>query len=142
MSLLEDWSKDGKNIAFSSNRDGNWQNYRIHADGSMPVNISQSKSNDFAPSWSDDDSHLVFHSDRASGRASQRGSRKIFLMNSDGSGVSQLTRDDNSNDYFPRWSSDGDRVVYDSRISGGKMEIFSINKNGFHRTQLTGLSER
>lgn len=46
------WSPDGSQIAFASNRDGNFEIYIAQADGSRPINLSRNKAADTHPVWS------------------------------------------------------------------------------------------
>jgi len=59
----------------------------------------------------------------------------IFVMNSDGSGVTNLTNDGlfNAN---PNWSSDGTKIVFD-RGEFGSSDIFIINADGSGLTRIT-----
>ncbi len=57
-------SLDGSQIAFMSQRDGNWEIYRINADGSSLVRITNHGANDGLPAWSPDGNTLAFVSDR------------------------------------------------------------------------------
>jgi TolB protein len=55
-------SPDGKRIAFVSSRDGNTELYVMNADGSNPVNLTRSRSEDGNGSyaWAPDGSRVVF----------------------------------------------------------------------------------
>lgn len=57
-------SPDGARIAFMSQRDGNWEVYRLNADGSGLVRLTNHGANDGLPAWSPDGSALAFVSDR------------------------------------------------------------------------------
>ena len=54
-----DWSPDGKQIAFSTNRDGdwkknpkdNWEVYMMNADGTNPINLTNHPAWDSGPAW-------------------------------------------------------------------------------------------
>ena len=46
------WSPDGKKIAFSTDRDGNREIYRMRAsDGANLTNLTNNPALDFQPSW-------------------------------------------------------------------------------------------
>ena len=54
-----DWSPDGLQIVFSSNRDGdwekdrndNWEVYVMNADGTNPINLTNNRAWDSSPAW-------------------------------------------------------------------------------------------
>jgi Tol biopolymer transport system component len=49
------WSPDGTKIAFTSDRDGNWEIYVMNAqDGSNQTNLTIDPATDEFPSWSPD----------------------------------------------------------------------------------------
>jgi CubicO group peptidase (beta-lactamase class C family) len=54
------WSPDGKQIAFVSNRDGNFEVYSMNADGGVQRRLSRTESNEFKVSWSPDGKQLIF----------------------------------------------------------------------------------
>ena len=56
------------------------------------------------------------------------GDKEIFVMNADGTGVQQLTDNDDS-DWLPVWSPNGDRIAFDSDRDGDA-EIFVMNPDG------------
>ena len=45
------WSPDGAKIAFQTNRDGNFAIYMIDPDGSEPLPLTESSSDELWPSW-------------------------------------------------------------------------------------------
>ena len=63
------------------------------------------------------------------------GARNIFVMNSDGSGRTQLTA--GTQDAWPDWSPDGTKIAFDSRSSGTR-DIWVMNPDGSGKTDLTG----
>lgn len=66
------------------------------------------------------------------------GDAEIYMMNSDGSGLVQLT-DDDSSDLFPAWSQDGNRIAFASnRGNDAKFyDIYVMNSDGSDVEQLT-----
>ncbi len=122
------WSPDGNKIAFSSDRDGDWEIYVMDADGSDIVQLTDNSSTDSDPSWSPDGSKIAFASDRDR-------DFEIYVMEADGSGVIQLT-DNSDGDGNPAWSSDGSRIVFSSNRDGD-FEISMMNTDGFGYVQLT-----
>lgn len=45
------WSPDGKQIVFQSNRNGNYQIFKMNADGSKQTCLSNNKNSEYWPSW-------------------------------------------------------------------------------------------
>lgn len=58
------WSPNGGQIAFHSDRDGNWEIYVINLDGSWLRRITMTPSTDVMPVWSPDGLRIAFRSDR------------------------------------------------------------------------------
>ncbi len=67
----------------------------------------------------------------------QTGDHEIFLMDSDGSNVENLTANSLSNEYYCAWSPDGTQVVFVSDQDGGDWEIYRANADGSNETRLT-----
>ncbi len=78
------YSPDGDQIAFISNRDGNFEIYVMDSDGSDPVRLTNSVDEDYSPRWSPDGSRIAFGS-------GPYGEWEVFIINADGSNEIQLT---------------------------------------------------
>jgi Tol biopolymer transport system component/tetratricopeptide (TPR) repeat protein len=81
----------GIQIAFMSNRDGNWEIYLVNSDGSELKRLTHSPSNDGLPTWSPDGETLAFVSDEGGTWAvwtiSLNGSDRRKLFDIGGSGL-------------------------------------------------------
>lgn len=58
------WSPDGKHIAFSSDRNGNFDVFIIPAVGGKEVQLTWHSEDDFVSGWSPDSRRILFHSRR------------------------------------------------------------------------------
>lgn len=95
-------------IAFTAQRDGDWDIYVMDADGSNLRNLTDNNANDFAPAWSPDGQFIAFHSDR-------NGTEDIYVMDADGGNLRNLTSDDNRDEREPVWSPDGQSLAFWTR---------------------------
>ena len=94
------WSPDGKRIAFSSDRKGDFANYDIYvmdADGRNQQRLIENRGDDVSPSWSPDGKRIAFSSDRE-----EDGSKDIYVMDADGENPRNLTKN-HQNDFGPAW---------------------------------------
>jgi Tol biopolymer transport system component len=104
-------SHDGKWLAFDSDRNGNFDIYKVRVDGGEPVQLTSNPSNEFAPSWELDDKHLLFH-------ASRGGKREIYSISADGGAERQLTHAAFET-FAPHLSPDGKRLLLLARERQG-----------------------
>ncbi len=72
----------------------------------MPINLTTDRANDVFPAWSPDGTQITFSSDRA-----DKGNLDVYVMNADGTGVTQLT-DAPGEDRGTSWTSDGELIVF------------------------------
>ena len=93
-------------LVYESNRDGNLELYLCNADGSNPVNLTNTKDVDeLYPKPSPDGTKICFVADEGKGDAKIR---NIYYMNSDGTGRIKIA--DNGRE--PCWSPDGTKIAY------------------------------
>ncbi|MCH8029524.1 MAG: PD40 domain-containing protein [Candidatus Dadabacteria bacterium] len=120
-----EWSPDGTKIAFSANSNI----YVANADGTNPRKLTRSSAIDVSPTWSPDGRRIAFASDRA-------GSPKIYVMNSDGTGLKLLTFREYNTD--PAWSPNPEvnKIAF-VRLEGSEVNIFTINPDGTGLQRLT-----
>lgn len=88
----------------------------------------------FEPNWSPDGSRLVFV---GSSIASQ--TDEIYIINADGTGLTQLTYTPDEYEYVPSWSPDGTQIAYSSSPVGSPttQDIFVMQADGSNKLQLT-----
>ena len=129
----EVWEPIPCNVVFDSDRDGNREIYIMGPDGENPINLTNSPTDDWNPAVSPDGSQIAFVSFREDENG---GGQYIYVMDTDGSDVRQLTFEENCE--FPDWSHDGKMIVYTSNE-----DIYTINSDGSGTsTRLTDTPEK
>jgi TolB protein len=89
-------------IAFVSDRDGNFEIYLMKADGSSQTRLTNNPATDFQPAWSPDGKKIAFTSPA-----------EVYVMNADGSSPTRLTysRPDWDSADQAAWSPDGSKIA-------------------------------
>lgn len=132
-------SPDGRRIVFSYNR---WERtpqelqpwtggrysgldlYVMDIDGSNLVRTTDTRRNEWMPTWSPDGDHIAFV------RKDKTQTQQIFVMRSDGSGRPRQLTFGKGTTRWPDWSPDGKRIAFSATTSQGNSELFTIRPNG------------
>jgi CxxC motif-containing protein (DUF1111 family) len=78
------YAPDNSSIAFSTDRDGNWEIYKIPSSGGTTTRLTNNPAADTNPAWAPDNSAVAFTSDRG-------GATRIWATAPDGSIETQIS---------------------------------------------------
>ncbi len=115
-------------IAFQSNRDGDFEIYIMEQDGSNQRQLTNNAFADNYPVVSPDGRQILFQSERD-------GNQEVYAMNLDGSNQRRLTNSA-ARDSLPTWSPDGMQIAFLSERSGNR-NIHTMNADGSNERQVT-----
>ena len=99
------WSPDGKEIAFTSTRDGDKEIYISDWSGERQERLTNHAGADDSPEWSPNGKRIAFQ------RETSPSTTNIFAIERSTGNIEQLTRFRGKN-VTPRWSRDGQRIAY------------------------------
>jgi Tol biopolymer transport system component len=121
------WSPDGQQIAFASDRDGDYEIYVMDTDPSTndAVKLTNNTAYDSEPAWSPNGEQLAFESDKD-------GDYEIYVMDTDPStkDTTRITKNDTW-DASPDWSPSSTKLVFE-----GHRGITVKNSDGSGRQTL------
>ena len=146
-------TRDGKHIVFTSTRNGDLDVYTMNADGSNVKQLTNELGYDGGPFWSYDGKKIVYraqhpktpeevadYKDLLSKGLIRPGNLEIWVMNADGSGKHQVTRNGAAN-FAPYWHPDGKRIVFASNVAdpknGRDFDLYIINEDGTGLERIT-----
>ncbi len=101
------WSPDGRFIAYSSNRGGQFDVWVQQVSGGGPVQITHSPGHNWQPDWSPDGKYIAYRSESGEGG--------LFIIPA--LGGAGLERKIASFGYYPRWSPDGSQILFQTNQS-------------------------
>lgn len=120
------WSPDGEQLAFASERDGNWELYTMDADGSGQTRVTRTPGEDEAvPAWSPDGQRIAFVVNPVGENPT------VHVMDLDGEHRGQLARGN-----WPSWSPNGRLISYTHYEAD--FDIFVRKPDGSEPRRLTG----
>jgi TolB protein len=106
------YSADGKQIIFTSFRDGDAEIYIMDADGKNPRRITHQKGYDGGPFFSPDGKKIIYRSDRK-----QNDLLQVYINTPDGRSERALTNNDAVN-WGPYFAPDSRHIVYSTSLHG------------------------
>jgi TolB protein len=124
-------SPDGKKIAYSANRSGNFDIWVSNIDGTNQRNLTGTPAQDTAPCWSPSGLEIAFTSGRS-------GSAQLWVMDQDGLNLRRLSSVGNYNDACA-WNPSREfaEIAYSSRLEDGGFEIAVLDLSTRQVRQLT-----
>jgi Tol biopolymer transport system component len=120
-----------RQIAFGSNRDGNYEIYSMDEDGASQRRLTNTLASEGRPTWSPDGKRIAFTSD-----GDGPGKSALFVMNADGTNVTRLSGP-TAAPTEPAWSPDGTRIAFTAYTNTHSSEIFVVNADGTNQVNLT-----
>ena len=131
-----EWSPDGTKIVFSSDRTGAGDLYTMAPDGSDLVKLTDGVA-DTGARWSPDGQQIVFT--RFLDPAAGGSDFELFLINSDGTGLTQLTDNPAFRTTDADWSPDGQWMVIASELmtQNGIYDLYMMRPDGTDIVQLS-----
>src|SRR5215470_13444462 len=108
------WSRDGKRIAFSSNRSGSFQIWTATDEGTDLRQVTSAGDQNFQPCWSPDGSRIAY---------AAYPNEQIMTVPSTGGKVESFAQG-----FSPTWSPDGKYIAYLSTVfeGGHSLTIISV----------------
>jgi len=113
-------SRDGRWLAFDSDRSGNQDIYKVPLAGGEPEQLTADPQDDFS-TWSPDGKEIAFHSFR-------NGNRDIFIVPASG-GPAEPVVVSPAQERGPQWSADGQQLVFASDQSG-RYALYIVSRKG------------
>lgn len=115
--IFPTWSPKGDKIAFSSNREGDYDIYIMNPDGSDQVKLTSSDGHYLRPKWSPDNQWIAYES-----------IGKLYIVNRDGNESKLIA--ENIGDY--EWSPDSKKLAISVRpfpesLDADTLKIYDIN---------------
>jgi dipeptidyl aminopeptidase/acylaminoacyl peptidase len=121
-----DWSPDGKEILFVSNREPNQDeffNYDVFAlkvaDNSLR-RLTATEFNEYEPLWSPDGKHIIYRGTHRglTDRETTMEDTHVWIMNADGSDRREIGSVLDNRQGAPRWAPDGNSVYFNMQERG------------------------
>ncbi len=122
------YAPNGKTIAFTSNRDGDPEIFKMRAGGTRQRRLTRNQEPDLDPAWSPDGQRIAF-------TRNHLGDTELYTMRADGRKVRRRTNLD-ANTFGATWSPNGKRIAFYSS-GDGDFEVYTLKLANNHVRQLT-----
>jgi hypothetical protein len=120
----QDVSPDGRyRVVVSSEQTVNSQLWIVDQSDGTRRQLTNFKEIAYDAVWSPVDNRIAFVSPES-------GNDEIYLINMDGTGLTQLTRNEWEWDKYPAWSPDGQQIVFWSNRDTRRKQIWVMNADG------------
>ncbi len=106
------WSPDGRFIAYSSDRKGEFDIWVQQVSGGDPVQITKGPGHHWQPDWSPDGKYIAYRSEEGEG-----GLYIVPALGGEG-----LERKIASFGYYPRWSPDSSQILFRTHFARRKSQ--------------------
>ena len=122
------FSPDGKQIVFASDRTGNYEILISDADGKNQRQLTDSENSKGSPRFSPDGAFIVYDAQLAD-------KSDIYIVSTNG-GASRKLTENNKNNFLPAWSADGKVIFFISNRLGDE-QIWKMSAEGGEAVQIT-----
>jgi eukaryotic-like serine/threonine-protein kinase len=127
--FAQQYSPDGKKVAFESKRGGNLEIWVCESDGQGCAQLTtMGSSASGVPTWSPDGKQVAFYSNA-------QGNPQIYVIPLEGGATRRLTSQ-SAGAAFPRWSRDGKWIYFSSKESG-TAQVWKVPSRGGQAVQVT-----
>ena len=133
-------SPDNQYIAFTSNKDGYWNNYVGTIDGKNITQLTFANSHDgaWAPSWYPNSSRILYYLDPEPSES------QIRAVNIDGSNDSVIidNPDDNDHNCMLQWRQNKIVYIYDPTVWSPNNRLWIADSDGSNQTEVLGQDDK
>lgn len=132
------WSLDGERFIYTAKRNDNYDIYTCSIEGGDERKLTDTTANESFPAFSPDGRQIAYCASTGDYSSPDNAHTfEIYVMNSDGTGIRQLT-DNDFCDMYPRWSPDGSRLAFASdRHETNKWEVYVMDPDGTNIQRVT-----
>jgi Tol biopolymer transport system component/DNA-binding winged helix-turn-helix (wHTH) protein len=114
------WSPDGRYIAYSSDRGGKFEIWLQQLSGGNPIQITKGPGNNWQPDWSPDGKYIAYRSEEGDGG--------LYIVPA--LGGTGLERKIASSGYYPRWSPDSSKILFQIMRFGLSSQFYVVGLDG------------
>ena len=117
------YSPDGDQIIFESNREGNWDIFVMEGNGKHQTKLTSGNEDDRRPSWHPGGQKVVFESNR-------NGKFELYELHLNNLEVSKIEMPDLTGEpIFARYSPDGTSIAFSHKLSNQQSNLLLMDMN-------------